>query len=80
MTELFKIMGWSPPQWRKAIEYHDTLRPTEPFGRKIPDILDDIRYGRSKQWEDLQDFWSTRRTDQPLDVAIVSADGKSYAR
>lgn len=80
MGEVFKIMGWTPPQWRKAIEYHDTLCPATPFGRKVPHIIEDIHRGNLTQWQDLKDFWEARRNDAPLEVTILAADGVERAR
>lgn len=74
-AESFFVLGWSIPQWRKAVEYHDQLNPTTPIGvSQVPRLMcGALEAGPYRQLVDVQNFWRHRRIDQPLDVTILLA-------
>jgi hypothetical protein len=78
MTEMFKFLGWTFPQWRYAIDRHNRLNPDTPMLKKVHEIPMDVVDNRLKQWADLQNWWKNNFLLPPAegDILIRSDDHK----
>lgn len=74
MSESVRVWGWTLEQWVKAVDYQFRFEPRLPERPTTIHALGDAARGAEDSLRyllEVQQFWRTRRRDQPLEVKLI---------